>query len=328
MTHRRLFAAFAGLALSSCGAPDQETAAPDPVAALTARPLPETIAYPEGIVWDQTADVYYVVSAANGAIVRVNFADNTSIPIVAGGQLGSGDAAEFPMALGLKLDDIGRLWIAGGVRGDVHIVDTRTGQQVKHLTRPDGPPSLFNDLAFAGEAAFVTDSSRPIIWRISRNGAEIGDLEPWLDLEDEIPHAEGPNLNGVVATPDGSTLIAVQMNTGLLWKVDIARRAISQIDLGGVLLQSGDGLVLDGRRLYATVQDTQEIVAIDLAQDYATGSIAGRLRDERFVAPATAFLRGGSLFVVVTQMNRFADSSAVRPFNVYEVPVSAIIPSN
>ena len=331
MTHRILCVALVGLTLSACspqGQEQEQASAPAQPAALVARPLPQTIEYPEGIAWDSASGVYYVASAADGAIVRVTMADNTATLVAPGGRPGSPAAADFPIALGARLDEAGRLWVAGGVGGDVRVVDPRTGTTVKRLTRQGGPPSLLNDLAFAGGSAYVTDSSRPVIWRASQTDQEIGDLEPWLELDALIPYADGPNLNGIVATADGSTLIAVQMNTGLLWRIDIATRTASQIDLRGALLRGGDGLVLDDHRLYATIQDTNEIVAIDLTNDFSSGLIAGRLRDDRFVAPATAFLENDRLYVVVSQMNRFQDDSAARPFNIYEVPVSAIGPSD
>ena len=323
MTDRILLAALAALGLSAC-TPRSEAPEPAEAPTITARPLPASITYPEGVAWDAEAGAYYVASAANGAITRITLADNASTSLVPAGGLGEGRPEDFPMALGLRLDEADRLWVAGGARGDLRIVDTASGQVIKHLTRPAGPASLLNDLAFTADAAYVTDSTRPVLWRVSRAGGQIGELEPWLDLADLIPHPEGPNLNGIVATPDGASLIAVQMNTGLLWKIDIAGRSAARIDLGGALLRGGDGLVLDGRRLYVTVQDTHEVVAIDLAPDLTAGSVIGHVRDDRFVAPATAFLENDTLHVVASQMSAFQDDTAVRPFAVYEVPVAAL----
>ncbi|MFC3127498.1 SMP-30/gluconolactonase/LRE family protein [Pseudoroseomonas globiformis] len=324
MTYHILLATLAGLALSACDAQSRGTA-PEDVSALSARPLLDAIAYPEGIAYN-SAGVYYVASAADGAVTRVNLDDNTATLLVPGGRLAPAGDRDFPVALGIKLDESDRLWITGGVRGDLHIIDAQSGRTVISLAKPDGPASLLNDLALTQDAAYITDSSRPVLWRVNRSGGEIGALEPWLELETAIPYSEGPNLNGIVATPDGSTLVAVQMNTGFLWTIDVAERTATRIDLGGALLRGGDGLVLDGQRLYATLQDTHEVVAIDLAPGFVSGTIVGRLQDERFAAPATAFVEAGKLYVVVTQMNRFADNSAVRPFNVYEMPLSAIHP--
>lgn len=44
-----------------------------------------------------------------------------------------------------------------------------------------------NDLTFAGDAAYVTDSFRPVLYRIPRTADEVGDIEPWLDLRTSSP---------------------------------------------------------------------------------------------------------------------------------------------
>ncbi|WP_338664540.1 hypothetical protein VQH23_05095 [Pararoseomonas sp. SCSIO 73927] len=323
MISRILSTALAGLILSGSDVPSQELGG-STAAALSARALPDTIAYPEGIAHDRENGVYYVASAYDGAVARVRIGDNAATLVVPGGRLAPAGADSFPVTLGMKLDGSNRLWIAGGARGNLHVVDAGTGRTVTTLGRSEGPPGLLNDLAITADAAYVTDSSRPILWRVGRHGDGIGALEPWLQLEPAITYGEGPNLNGIVSTPDGGTLIAVQMNTGLLWRIDVATRAVTRIDLGGALLTGGDGLVLVGQRLYATLQGTSEIVAVDLAPGLASGSVVGRLRDARLVAPATAFAADGRLFVVATQFSRMPGGAALRPFNVYDVALSAI----
>ncbi len=324
MTYKTLLLAAACVALVGCGQPKAPAEAPkDAASVVTARPLPDTVAYPEGIAYDPDEGVYYTASAVDGAVVKVKVSDNSATLVVPGGQLVPA-GAEFPAMLGMKLDEDKRLWLAGGVTGKLHVVDTKTGKTLTTLDTPTTPGGLLNDLTFTSDAAYVTDTLRPILWRVSRTGGQIGKLEPWLKLDPAIAYADGPNINGIVSTPDGKTLLLVQMNKGLLWKVDVATKAITAVDLKGALLGRADGLVLDGQRLYAICQETSEVIAVDLAADFASGAVVGRLKDDRFVAPATAFKTADKLFVVVTQFSKRDDNAAAKPFAVYEMPIAAI----
>jgi hypothetical protein len=51
-----------------------------------------------------------------------------------------------------------------------------------------------------------------------------------LTLSGAFALANGFNLNGIDATPNGKTLIAVQSNTGKLFRIDPGTGATRQID--------------------------------------------------------------------------------------------------
>ena len=54
------------------------------------------------------------------------------------------------------------------------------------------------------------------------------------------------NLNGIVATPNGKTLIAVQSVAKKLFAIDPETGVAKTIDIGGYDLTNGDGLLLQG----------------------------------------------------------------------------------
>ena len=290
--------------------------------ALATYPLPASVTYPEGVAFDAKTNAIFTGSAATGNIVRIDLKSRQSSDVAAAVL----PAEPFPALLGMKVDGAGRLWLAGGRTGAMAVVDARSGALVKKFEVPAKGASLINDVAIVGDAAYFTDSLTPTMWRVSTAGGKVGELEPWLQfagtpLEYTTP---GANLNGITATEDGRTLIVVQMNKGLLFRIDIAGRKVSPIDIGGESVATGDGLVLDNRRLYVVRQGEQEIVTIDLADDLTKGKVVSRFKDPALAWPATAAKVGGNLLVVNTQFNKRTTKDAVTPFSIVAVPLSRL----
>ncbi len=124
----------------------------------------------------------------------------------------------------MKTDPAGRLYVAGAATGLVFVYDTATGGLVRGFTTGLAGPQFLNDVAIAPDGdAFVTDSFRPVLYRVPAEdvvaGEPTGTLDAWLDLTGTpIVHQAGFNPNGIVATPDGKYLIVVQANTGKLFR--------------------------------------------------------------------------------------------------------------
>ena len=104
-------------------------------------------------------------------------------------------------------------------------------------------------------------------------------------------------MNGIDATPNGKTLIIVQSNTGKLFKVN--RRGVArEIDLGGATV-TGDGLLLDGRTLYAVVRSPGDgIVVIRLRRDLRSGTVRRTITSDDFAGPTTVDDFGNRLYAV------------------------------
>lgn len=291
--------------------------------APTVLPLPEAAAYPEGVTVDPTSGAVYTNSASTGVVVRLD--PETGATAVVGDPLNRAEARpDKPMsvALGLKADGEGRLWVAGARTGSMHVVDIATGRRLARFTTPEGP-SLINDVALTSEAAYFTDTLRPVLWRVSRDAVTDTALEPWLSFEGTaLRYGEEPNLNGIAATADGRYLIVVQMKAGRLFRIDTRTREVAAIDTAGVALAGGDGLVLDGRRLYVVRQWAGEVVALDLSPDFATATEVKRISPSELAWPATAAIRGDRLIVANSQLNR-RDAGDPEPFSLISIPLSA-----
>ncbi len=292
-------------------------------AGVTVLPLPDAAAYPEGVTVDPSTGAIYTASANTGVVVRVD-ADSGAATIV-GDPLGKADAGGPPtsMTLGLKADGEGRLWVAGGRSGTMHVVDIATGRLLARFTTPEGR-WLINDVALTQDAAYFTDTLRPVMWRVPRDAVQDAALEPWLSFEGTpLEYGEDSNLNGVVATPDGRHLIAIHMKAGRLFRIDTQTKAVAAIDTGDAALDGGDGLALKDNRLFVVRQWTGDIVALDLSDDLSSATEVKRIKPAELAWPATAAIRGDRLIVANTQFNRREAGDPVLPFSLTSIPLSA-----
>jgi sugar lactone lactonase YvrE len=286
--------------------------------------LPADVTFPEGIAYDAKAGVVYTGSAATGNLVRLTLGSKQATTVAPAGSLMATEP--FPALLGMKIDGAGRVWIAGGRTGQMVVVDSKSGKVLKKFEVPTPGTSLINDVVIAGSSAYFTDSLTPTLWRVTVKGDQIGDLEPWLQftgspLEYTKP---GANLNGIAATADGQHLIVVQMNKGLLFRIGIADKQVTAIDIGGESVATGDGLVLDGRTLYVVRQGEEEIVSVELSQDLAKGRVFSRYKNPALAWPATAVKAGDQLLVVNTQFNKRTTKDPVTPFAIVGIPVALL----
>ncbi|MFC6592977.1 superoxide dismutase family protein [Deinococcus lacus] len=261
---------------------------------LTVRdyPLPGAQDFPEGVAYDAKKGVLYTGSAQNGTIYAINAQTGAVTKFQEGGALGR------MVALGMKVDAQGRLWVAGGAQGTVSVLSP-DGMTLNVLQTPKSPRPYVNDLVAAPDGnVYVTDSSRPVLFRVDKNM----NLTAWLDLsKTPIKYQPGVNLNGIVATPDGKYLLAIQLNTGELWRIDLKTKAVKKV-MGG--LENGDGLLLDGQNLYVARNKNQVVAKVSLSADYASGKLVKEepLAGLRF--PATLAMVGGDLVVTQAQLDR------------------------
>jgi hypothetical protein len=119
-----------------------------------------------------------------------------------------------------------------------------------------------------------------------------------VPLTGDLQYQAGFNLNGIDATPNGKTLVVVQSNTGFLFTVDAATGVTHRIDLGGALVQNGDGILLHGNRLYVVQNQNNQITVIKLRHDLSSGRVVGTITDPRFDVPTTIDNFGPWLYAV------------------------------
>lgn len=289
--------------------------------------LPGDNVYPEGIAYSPETGSFYTGSSVDGTIFRGEVETGNVEPFIEGTNEASPEAA-----YGMALDDQNRLWVVGGATGTIYVYSVDNGELIRKIQTPDAESTFLNDVVVTqAGSAYITDSYRPVLFRVSSTADGVGELESWLDLTGTpIEYASGEttlenvNLNGITATEDGRYLITVQMNTGKLYRIDTENKEVAQIDLGGETLTNGDGLVLDGQTLYVVRIADNEIDVVELSEDLASGTVEARFSDPAFIWPATAAKVDDHLLVVNTQFNRQEEENPELPFSVLSIPTAMI----
>jgi Cu-Zn family superoxide dismutase len=268
--------------------------------------LPQAGVFLEGIGVDDRAGVFYV-SATNqdGTIYR--------------GRTRNGDQVlevwQPPRAgdngRGIDVDHAGRVYVAGGPTAEVRVF-SRDGALLAEL--PTGAAGSFLNDVWVGPdgAAYVTDSSLPVIWRVSseRRGWR---LERWLDVSPKItytPVLTDFDLGGIVSTNDRRYLLTTQGTTGRLWRIDLRTRAIAEVDLGGVRLVNADGIVLRGRTLWVVQNFSRQISKLKLRDRFERAIVKEVLPTPDDRTFTTAKRVGGRLLVVDSKFG-FPPAAAV-----------------
>ena len=256
-------------------------------------PLPDGF-YPEGMAIGRGHE-FYAGSLLDGAVYR--------------GDLRTGDGDVFVpgspgrVIAGISFDErSGLLWAVGSDAGSsvVLVFDGVTGALVEDI-EVDG--AFLNDLVVTRDAVFVTDSLADVLWTIPLDSRGRPDGPPTaLPLGGDftfVTTGDLPiNLNGIVATPNGSTLVAVHSSLGVLYRIDPATGQATEIDLAGSGVPSGDGLVLQGRTLHVVQNFLNQVSVVTLAADLSTGEVSDVITSDLFRIPTTGARFGGDLYVV------------------------------
>ncbi|HEX7005278.1 MAG TPA: PQQ-dependent dehydrogenase, methanol/ethanol family [Trueperaceae bacterium] len=315
-----LWLATLGLALSFALAQQQEQSQ-DVVYSYS---IPGMEVYPECVAVGPDASTFYTASSANGTVYRGELGAKAATVLV------PSDQAAIGQGLGVDVDEQGRLWVVGGSTGEIAVYDAESGETIAKLDTPAAEQTFLNDVVVSGGFAYITDSARPVIFRVAA-GEQVGEVEAWLDLEGtaiEYTTGEGMlggiNLNGIDATSDGSYLLTVQMNTGELFRIDPESGSVSQIDLGGETLMNGDGLAVHDGTAYVVRIANNEVVTVELSQDFSSGEVVNRFTHEQLSFPACAAVAGEDLLLANTQFNRQASQDPLIPFQVLSIPLQVV----
>jgi sugar lactone lactonase YvrE len=251
---------------------------------------------PEGIAFDASTGFFYVSHVSNGALYRGTLDDPVVHPWLPAGQDGR------TTATGMKVDQEGRLYVAGASSGRIFVYDTATGALIARFET--GAGGFLNDVALTKNGdLYVTDSLRPVLWRVPASSIEAGGgpIEA-IPLAPELPYLPGFNLNGLVTTESGKALISVQSNTGKIWRIEPddtpLGRTITEIPVAGGPFMNGDGLVLNGSELIV-IQNRDEIVnEVRLHEGQTVGELVSRTTDPTFKTPTTGAFAHDRLLVV------------------------------
>ena len=244
---------------------------------------------PEGIAIGALPFAFFG-SRANGDLFRVNLINGE------GKVFSTGPGTP---SLGMKVDIRGRLFVAGGTGGDGRVVNAVTGEVLASYTFTTAP-TFVNDVVLTQDAAWFTDSLKPQLYKVplGRAGA-LPDQSAvqTVPLTGAYVHQPGFNANGIARTPDGKGLLIVQTATGLIFNVDPATGVTSTVDLGGYLVQFGDGLLVLGRTLYAVQNRLNQIAVFDLNAAGTQGTLASTITSPNFDVPTTVAVFGNRLYL-------------------------------
>jgi sugar lactone lactonase YvrE len=260
--------------------------------------FPERIALPDGFAPEGIeikGKTVYVGSVASGALWKGDLRKGTGEVFVAG-------APGQRAATGIEYDR-GRLWVAGAGFGNVLVYDAKTGalEHTLQLAPAGSGPTFVNDLVTTKRAVWLTDSQRPVLYKVevSRDGTP--GAVATVPLGGDYAHVAGFNLNGIVATPNGKTLIAVQSAAKRLYAIDPGTGTATTIDLGGYDLTNGDGLLLKGRTLYVVQNRDNKVAVFELSKDLAKATFVQALTtsDPTLLSVPTTIDRSGKRLYVV-----------------------------
>ena len=260
-------------------------------------PFPDSIGLPvdfvpEGITVG-AGSTFYAGSLKTGDIYR--------------GSLRTGEGAVFidapagRVAVGLKADRAhGLLFVAGGPTGAAYVYDLRTGADVATYQFAAAGTALLNDVVVTRDAAYFTDSFNAVLYKIPIAGG--GKLGPGGTIALAGPAAATdpsfPNLNGIAATADGSTLIVAHTVLGALFTVDPATGASAPIAVDGLIPLTMDGILLVGRNLWVVENFANTVVRVTLSPDLASGTITSTITSPLFRVPTTVARHGNDLALV------------------------------
>lgn len=286
-----LLAGFAFAIAAQATAPAAAKAFPEVI------PLP-TAFQPEGIALGN-GHTFYAGSLADGTILQGDLRTGESEVLAAG--------EEGRASVGMSFDArSGYLFVGGGLNGVGRVYDTGSGALLAEYNMFSGGDfgDFINDVVVTRDAAYFTNSFAAVLYRVPLGPA--GELPDAADVEaialggewTQIPGDFVFNANGIVATPNGKTVIVANSAGQAVYLVDPTTGAATQIDLGGEALPNGDGLVLHGKTLYVVQNQLNQIGVVALSPDLSSGVVGEPITSPHFDVPTTAAAFGDSLYAV------------------------------
>jgi sugar lactone lactonase YvrE len=242
---------------------------------------------PEGI--EVAGDTFYAGSRRDGSVYAGDVRTGEGAILVPG--------VTGRVATGLKFDR-GRLWVSGAGTGNAYVYDARTGQELAAYAFAT-PPTFINDVVVTKDAAWFTDSQKPVLYRVPIGpGGEPGSSFTTVPLTGDYAHQTGFNVNGIDARPDGKTLVIVQSATGKLFTVT-TDGVTDEIELAdGANAMNGDGILLEGRVLWVVQNQLNRVAKFKLSARFDSGRLLTLITHPRFDIPTTVAERGKFLFLV------------------------------
>ncbi|MFE9017144.1 SMP-30/gluconolactonase/LRE family protein [Streptomyces sp. NPDC007808] len=319
---RRTFLTAAAATALAVAAPVSARATTRPRVS-TAFTLPGERAYPEGIALDPRSGDAYVGSYTTGAVYRAAAGHRTARVFLPAGLDGRHTAN------GLKVDRQGRLWVIDSTTG-VTVYDLHDRSLLARFDVPNDDPRFLNDLVITADGtAYLTDSLRPLIYRVTpaelaRARGGRAPLTARYDLSRALTPRPptAPVLNGIVADPTGSMLFVVDMPGGGLYRVSVADGSVRQVTLRGADMVHGDGMELAHGTLWVAHNATHTLTRWHLSADGTKARLTRSLTDPALQTPTTLARDHRGLLVVRSQFDKggpMGPGTPQTPFTVARV---------
>jgi len=252
-----------------------------------AGPRPERLPLPNGFQPEGIAtydrDEVLVGSIPTGALWRANVTTGEGSLLA--------PAVDGRSAIGIEVA-FGKVFVAGGATGKVRIHDARDGRVLREEQAGTPGATFVNDVAVTRRAAYFTDSQAARIYALPLDGGPLRTIPLGGDftlVPDEF------NLNGIVAARSGR-LLSVQSANGRLYRIDPRTGEAKLVDLGGLELTNGDGLLLEGRLLSVVQNQLNRVAQLRLSRNLLRGRLVRTLTDPDFDVPTTIARVKGSLY--------------------------------
>jgi outer membrane protein assembly factor BamB len=218
--------------------------------------------------------------------------------------------------LGMRVDPRSNyLFVAGCINGDAYVFDADTGDEIMKYQLDDSGLSVINDIAITQDAVYFTDFGQPFIYSLplSKNGRIPSgeDAATAIPLTGDFEVGDnnfGAFANGIVATPDGKTLIVGNSGTSKIFRVDPATGHADEIivspPLVGFPAGFQDAIVLHDGVLFILTPDASDtyppvdlVQVVVLDEDMLTGNLVGTITDSDMDGVASGAMHGDSLYV-------------------------------
>lgn len=214
--------------------------------------------------------------------------------------------------LGMRVDPRSNyLHVAGCINGDAYVFDADTGEEIMKYQLGPQYVAVINDIAITRDAVYYTDFGQPYMYRLPL--AKNGRIPAGNDAATAVPltgdfeigdNIFGAFANGIVATPDGKTLIIGNSGTAKIFRVNPATGHSDEIMVEPPLSGFLDGIVMYEGVLFILTPDVSgtyppvdRVQVVALSDDLLTGTLVGTITDPDMDGVASGAMHGDSLYV-------------------------------
>ena len=272
--------------------------------------------FPEGITYYQKSKSFLLSSYTKGAVYSLDTENKLSL-------LFKNENLISPAALAIN-NSKEYLYVANGdagvsVKSDkttakktagVLVYDLINKKKVKYI---DFRPLSTQEQCYANgltlddkDNIYVTDSHRPIIYKIDGQTNEAS-----VFLEDEKFDGGEWNLNGITYHP-GGYLIAIQMSKGVLFKIDLLTKQITQIQLNENIIGADGISIINHNQIIITQafevknkkMTSGVLKLINTEDNWATGEVIDKIT-EVAVNPTNSIVVNNEIYALNSSIGSY-----------------------